>query len=65
MPTFGSIMRNLGLMVHHVRHPDADSEAGTKRELTRSVAEEKVSESVTLRRTTIEELEIRQPEKPA
>ncbi len=54
---FGRLCRNLGLTVHHVMHP----EHRRKRvELRRDVEESKQSGNVTLRRTTIEEIEYEQ-----
>lgn len=54
---FARLCRNLGLTVHHVMHP----EHRRKRvELRRDVEESKQPGNVTLRRTTIEEVEYEQ-----
>ena len=55
MPWFQKLCRNTGLALHGVLHPDGKH----TEELNRTVEEEKVSDTVTLRRTTIEEVEIR------
>lgn len=49
-------------MVHNAKHPDAPPEATghTQREVSRTVEEEQIDSSTTLRRTTIEEIEVRQ-----
>ena len=59
MAWFQKLCRQAGLAVHHVVHPEA--EASSKTEVRRSVEEERVSPTVTLRRTTIEEVEIKPP----
>lgn len=50
-------------MVHHIIKPvrpaPGESSRTEKREVKRTVEEEQVSPSVTLRRTTIEEIEIK------
>lgn len=46
--------RNVGLMIHHIKHPD-----GTTKRVSKTVEEKQIDESVTLRRTTIEEIEVR------
>jgi hypothetical protein len=53
MNWFEKFCRNLGLAVHNIRHPD-DKE---RRVIRREVHEENRGD-VTLRRTTIEEIEI-------
>lgn len=58
MPWFQQICRNLGLTVHNVMHPD--EAPAQKRTVNRTVEEEQVSDTVTLRRTTIEEVEFKQ-----
>jgi len=55
MNWFHQLCRNMGLMVHNIKHPDA----GTKRQVSRQVEEKKIDETTTLRRTTIEEIEIK------
>lgn len=59
MPWFSQLCRNLGLTVHHLRHPEGKPLA--KQTVVREVEEERVSETVTLRRTTIEEVEVKPP----
>lgn len=57
---FHTMCRQVGLMVHHVRHPEGDDQTTLeKRELGRQVEEKQVDEQVTIRRTTIEEMEVR------
>jgi hypothetical protein len=51
---FDKICRNLGLMVHNVRHPE-DSE----RKVVRKKVEEEKRGDMVLRRTTIDEIEIK------
>jgi len=57
MPWFQKLCRQAGLAVHKVTTP-AD-EAKTTTEVSRSVEESSPQPGVTLRRTTIEEVEIR------
>ena len=52
MPWFQKLCRQTGLALHGVMHP------AKKAEVSRTVQEEKVSETVTLRRTVIEEIEV-------
>jgi len=54
MNWFESICRNMGLMIHNVVHPDRT----TRQTLRCDQQEQKPSPTVTLRRTTIEEIEI-------
>ncbi len=56
MSWFTKICRDVGLMIHNVRHPHA----GKKTVVRRDVQEENRGD-VTLRRTTIDEIEIKQP----
>lgn len=51
-------MREFGLILHHLFKPVQKDES-RKHEVSRKVEEEQVDESVTLRRTTIEEVEIK------
>jgi len=53
MNWFTKLCRQSGLMIHHVIKPV------DKQEVSRKVEQKKVSDKVTLRRTTIEEIEIR------
>ena len=55
MSWFTDLCRNLGLMVHNIRHPDAK-----QRHVIRKQTEHERRGNVTLRRTTIEEIEIDQ-----
>lgn len=55
MGWFSKLCRNVGLMVHNVKHPD---EAGEKQVLRKEVSEAK-GKDVTLRRTTIDEVELK------
>lgn len=48
------LCRNTGLFVHNVMHP-----GDQRHEVKRTVEEKKVDDTVTLRRTTIEEIEIK------
>lgn len=60
MGLFAQLCRNTGLMIHGIMQPIRDEKAKTQRqELKRTVEEEKVSPTTTLRRTTIEEIEVR------
>jgi len=54
MSWFTRTCRNMGLMLHYVVRP-----VDRKAEVTRKVEEKKVNEKVTLRRTTIDEIEIK------
>ena len=54
MSWFHKFCRNVGLMVHNVRHPDQTKQH--RRMVNKDVKEEKRG-NVTLRRTTIEEIE--------
>jgi len=62
MGWFTKICRNAGLMIHNLKDPEG--EKGTRQVVSRRVEEDKVSESVTLRRTTIEEVEVKSPRDP-
>ncbi len=53
MAWFQTLCRNVGLMIHNVRHPDAD------KKIVKHEVEEQREGNVTLRRTTIEEIEIK------
>lgn len=57
MGWFTRLCRNTGLMIHHVAKP----EGGRKHVVSKQTQEKKVSDSVTLRRTTIEEIEVKPP----
>lgn len=55
MGLFTKLCRNFGLMIHNVKHPDHEH-----RVVNKKVEEEKRG-NMTLRRTTIDEIEIRHP----
>lgn len=62
MGWFQRLCRDTGLMVHHIVKPApaAGAKPGAEtREVKRTVEEQQVSPTVTLRRTTIEEVEIK------
>ncbi|MEX0777711.1 MAG: hypothetical protein WD042_18560 [Phycisphaeraceae bacterium] len=56
MTLFQRLCRNVGLMVHNIKHP----EGGERHEVKRTVEEKPINEKMTLRRTTIDEVEIKQ-----
>ena len=60
MSWFTKLCRNTGLMIHHVVKP---VEQPTKQTHTvnKKVEQKQVGPNMTLRRTTIDEIEIRQP----
>ena len=58
MSWFTRLCRNTGLMIHHAVKPANES---SRTEVKRTVEEKKISPTTTLRRTTIEEVEIKQP----
>ncbi len=58
MNWFQQLCRNAGLMIHNVAHPDPQH----RQIVTTKVEEKRVSATTVVRRTTIEEIEIR-PEK--
>jgi len=55
MNWFERLMRNTGLLIHHTVKP---MKKGDKQVVSKKVEEEKVNDKVTIRRTTIEEVEI-------
>ncbi|MHB1157423.1 MAG: hypothetical protein ACYC26_11385 [Phycisphaerales bacterium] len=57
MGTFAQLCRNLGLMIHNVKHP------GREHKVVRKEVHEEKRGDITLRRTTIEEIEIRNHDK--
>jgi hypothetical protein len=59
MNWFEQMCRNAGLMVHNMRNPEAP--AVQTREVGRTIQEAQVSPTVTLRRTTIDEVEVKSP----
>jgi hypothetical protein len=61
MNWFHLTCRRLGLMVHHMAQPLK----GTRKQVvSRRVEEKKIDENLTLRRTTVEEIELRQNHRP-
>ena len=58
MPWFQKLCRQAGLAVHKVTTP-ADEQAKTTTEVRRTVEESSPQPGVTVRRTTIEEIELR------
>ena len=54
MNWFERLCRNVGLAVHNIRHPGE-----THRQVIRKEVEEEKRGDITLRRTTIEEIEIK------
>ena len=56
MNWFEKICRNMGLMVHNIKHPQ-----DSQRKIVRKEVEEQKRGEMTLRRTTIEEIEIKNP----
>ena len=63
MGWFTDFCHNLGLMVHNVRHPHKAIAAKGKKVL-RHETEEKTEGNMILRRTTIEEIEIKKTPDP-
>jgi len=55
MSWFARLCRNTGLMIHHVKKPATGKQTLVVRHETE---EQQVDETVTLRRTTIEEVEV-------
>lgn len=53
MPWFQKLCRETGLMIHHIAKPVAN-----KQEVNRTVEEQKLDDKTTLRRTTIDEIEV-------
>ncbi|QDU34356.1 hypothetical protein KS4_24240 [Poriferisphaera corsica] len=59
MKWFNRICRNTGLMIHHITKPVKPQ---SHKQSHKTVEEKQVSPDLTLRRTTIEEIEIRKPQ---
>ena len=57
MGWFSDLCRNTGLMLHNVKHPE--KAVTNKQVVSEKIEEQKVSETMTLRRTTVEEIEVR------
>ncbi len=55
MGWFTRLCRNTGLMIHHAAKPVA----GGKQVISHQTQEQKVNDTMTLRRTTIEEIEVK------
>ena len=62
MTWFTRLCRNAGLTIHHIVKPLRHDTH--KRAVNRKVEEKKVSGTVTLRRTTIDEIEVKRPDNP-
>lgn len=63
MNWFTRLCRQTGLIVHDIVKPVGPASGGVsggRREVGRTVEEKKVSGKITLRRTTIEEIEVKQ-----
>jgi len=56
MSWFARLCRNTGLMIHHAIKPMKKSE---KHVLSKKVEEKSIDKTTTLRRTTIEEIEVK------
>lgn len=54
MPWFQKLCRDAGLMIHNIRKPVSEN-----REVGRKVEEKKLNDTTTLRRTTIDEIEVK------
>ncbi len=54
MPWFEKFCRETGLMIHHITRPVSRTQ-----EVNRKVEEKKINQTTTLRRTTIDEIEVR------
>ena len=63
MSWFTKFCRNLGLMVHNIRHPDDEHNRPAQRKTLRKTTEQEQRGKLTLRRTTIEEIEYRPDDK--
>lgn len=61
MPWFQKLCRNLGLAVHNVKRPvKGQTDAASTKQVTKhEVEEKKLDKNITLRRTTIEEIEMK------
>ncbi|MCC7191957.1 MAG: hypothetical protein IT444_04150 [Phycisphaeraceae bacterium] len=57
MTWFEQFCRNMGLMLHNIRHPEGPRDTQTT--VKKTVEEKKLDETTTLRRTVIEEVEVR------
>ncbi|MEM6552853.1 MAG: hypothetical protein AAF750_12105 [Planctomycetota bacterium] len=62
MPWFEKLCRNMGLMVHNIKSPDGKKQ---QQEVSRNTEEKQIDETTTIRRTTIEEIEINRPPEDA
>ncbi len=60
MGWFTKLCRNTGLMIHHATQPLRKDKKDSRVQISGSVEEEQVSPGVTLRRTTIEEIEFKE-----
>ena len=55
---FNKLCRNAGLMIHHIRKPVGMG--SRKQVVNRTIEEKTLSKTTTLRRTTIDEIEVKQ-----
>jgi hypothetical protein len=62
MAWFPKLCRQAGLLIHHVVKPV--DHTGKRQEISRTTQEKKVSPTMTLRRTTIDEIELKKPTPP-
>jgi hypothetical protein len=62
MAWFPKLCRQAGLLIHHVVKPV--DHTGGRKEISRTTQEKKVSPTMTLRRTTIDEIELKKPTPP-
>ncbi|MEM1356326.1 MAG: hypothetical protein AAGH88_15735 [Planctomycetota bacterium] len=61
MSWFQKLCRNAGLMVHGIKQPikqDAEKRGNAKQIVKHEVQQQRIEPNVTLRRTTIEEIEV-------
>lgn len=61
MGWFQNLCRNVGLAVHNVKQPikEDSAERAKTQVVKKEVEEEQIDENITLRRTTIEEIEMK------
>lgn len=61
MGWFQNLCRNVGLTIHNVKHPnkDARESSGSNHVTKHEVQEQKIDENITLRRTIVEEVEMK------
>jgi hypothetical protein len=59
MGWFTKFCRNAGLMVHNISNQSKQAPEKKKKEVSRQTEEQKLDEKTTLRRTTIDEVEVK------